>query len=158
MTIYYCFCVKCIMLCLYIWSFPSSSFSASLIWNVGIFRAKKYCIDHQTANAIQLFVPIKRKFFGSLLFLNKLQWRGIRQGLHDKYSHLFICMSLKWTFSSGQKPVYTVKILVSEQIVFTAVLWFGQVFLFYRLINESKLECILLEMCKWKSDQICKPF
>ena len=57
------------------------------------FGAKKCYIDHWTANAIQLFVPIKRKFFESILFQKKLQRRGIPQGLRDKYSHLFICIS-----------------------------------------------------------------
>ena len=109
---------------------------------------KKKFIDYQTANAIELFVSIKRKFFGSLLFQNKLQRRGIPQGLLDKYSHLFICISLKWTLSSGQKPVCTVKILVSGQIAFAAVLYFGQVFVFCRLINKSVLEWFLLIMCK----------
>ena len=109
---------------------------------------KKYLIDHRTAIAIQLFVPIKTKFFGSLLFPNKSQRRGIPQALLDKYRHLFIWISLKWILSSGQKPVYTVKILLSEQIVFTAALYFGQVFVFCKLINESELEWCLLLMCK----------
>ena len=60
-------------------SSPSSCFSA--IWNIGEFEAKKYFIDHQTANAIQLFFPIKRKFFRSILFQSKSQRRGISQGL-----------------------------------------------------------------------------
>ena len=34
---------------------------------------KKYFINYQIANAIQLFVCIKRKIFGSLLFQNKSQ-------------------------------------------------------------------------------------
>ena len=123
------------MLCICVCSLPSC-FSASLIQNIGKFRAKKNFIDYQTANAIELFVPIKRKFFGSLLFQNKLQRRGIPQGLLDKYSHLFICISLKWTLSSGQKLVYTVKILISEQIALAAVLYFGQVFVFCRLIKS----------------------
>ena len=111
-------------------------------------QSKKYFIDCQTANAVQLFVPIKRKFFSSHLFQNRSQRRGIPQGLLDKYSHLFLCMSIKWKLSSEQKPVYTVKILVSEQIAFAAVLYFEQVFVFCRLINESMLEWSLLIMCK----------
>ena len=51
--------------------------SASLIRNIGEFGAKNYFTDHRTANGIQLFVPIKRKFFGSILFQNKSQRRGI---------------------------------------------------------------------------------
>ena len=49
------------------------------------------------------------------------------RGLPDKHSHLFICISLKWTLSSGQKAAYNVKILVSEQIAFATVLYLGQV-------------------------------
>ena len=127
---------------------PSSDFSVSLIRSIGIFGAKKYFIDHRRVIAIQLFVPTKTKFFGSLLFQNKWQRRGIPQALLDKYRHLFTWISLKWTLSSGQKPVYTVKILLSEQIVFTAALYFGQVFVFCKLINESELEWCLLLMCK----------
>ena len=112
-TIYYCFCIKCITLCIGMCC-SHSNFFASLIQNIPEFEAKKYFIDHQTANAIQLFVPTKRTFFGSLLFQNKLQQRGIPQKLLDKYSHLFICTSLRWTLSGGQKPVYTVKIVISE--------------------------------------------
>ena len=54
--------------------------------------------------------------------------KGIPQGLLDKYNHMFICTSLQWTLSSGQKPVCIVKILVLEQIAFAAKLYFGQIF------------------------------
>ena len=47
--------------------------------------------------------------------------------------------------SSGQKPVYFVKILVSEQIAVTVVLYFGQVFIFRRLIKLRVLEWFLLQ-------------
>ena len=50
--------------------------------------------------------------------------------------------------SSGRKPVYTVKILISGHIAFAAVLYFGQVFVFCRLINKSVLELFLLILCK----------
>ena len=105
--------MKRITLCICMCS-PSTScrFSASLIQNIDKFGAEKYFIVHRTANAIQLFAPIKMKFFGSLLFQSKSQWRRISQGLLDKYSHPFICISLKWILSSGGKPVYTVKILI----------------------------------------------
>ena len=76
-------------------------------------------------------------------FQNKSQRRGIPQGLPDKYSHLSICILSKWALSSGQKPVYTAKILISEQIAFAAVLYFGQVFVSCRLINKSVLEWFL---------------
>ena len=139
MTLYYWFCVKRITLCICgCSSSPSSRFSANDIWNIGKFGAKKYFIDHQTANAIQLFVPTKRTFFGSL-FQNKLQQRGIPQKLLDKYSHLFICTSLRWTLNGGQKPVYTVKIVISEWIAFAIVLYFGQVFVFCRLTNKKSM-------------------
>ena len=117
-TIYYYFCVKHVMLCKCLCSSsPSSShFSAFIFFcsefsNIGEFRAKKY-VDYQTANTYHLFVRMNQKFFGSILFQNKPQQRGIRQGLLDKYSHLFICISLKQTLSSGQKSVYSVKILI----------------------------------------------
>ena len=120
-TIYYCFCVKRIMLCVCLCS-SSSYFSASLIWNIGEFGARKYFIDDQTANAIHLFVPMKRKFFGSHLFSKQATAKG---NSPDKYGHLFICFSLKYTLSIEQKPVYTVKILISEQTTLLAVLYFG---------------------------------
>ena len=144
----YCVCVKRITLCncLCSSSSPSSRFSASLIRNIEKFGANNYFTDHRTANTIQLFVSIKMKFFGSILFQKKLQQKGIPQRLLDKYSHLFICISLKQTLGNGQKPVYNVKILISKQIALAAVLYFGQVFC--RLINKSVMEWFLLIMCK----------
>ena len=97
--------------------------------------SKKCFVDHQTANIIQLFVAIKNKLLRSIIFQNKSQGGGIPQGQLDKYSHLFISISVKQTLSSRQKPVYTVKILISDQIAFAAVLYFGQVFVFCRLIK-----------------------
>ena len=47
-----------------------------------------------------------------------------------------------------QKPVFTVKMLISEQIAFAAVLYFKKVFVFCKLINKSLLEWFLLIMCK----------
>ena len=111
-------------------------------------RSKKIFYRHWTANAIRLFVPVKSIFFGSLLFQNKSQRREIPQRLLDKYGHVFISISLKRTLSNGQKPVYTLKNLVSEQIAFAAVLYFGQAFAFCRLINKRVLEWFLLIMCK----------
>ena len=43
--------------------------------------------------------------------------------------------------------VKTVKILISDQIAFAAVVYFGQVFGFCRLINKSVLKWFLLIMC-----------
>ena len=42
----------------------------------------------------------------------------------------------------------TVKILILGQIAVAAVVYFGQVFCFCRLINKSMLEWFLLIMCK----------
>ena len=97
----YFVCVKRIKLCNCLCS-SSSRFSANLIQNIEVFGAKKYFTDHSTANTIQLFVPTKRKFFGSILFQDKSQRRGIPQRLLDKYGHLFICISLKQTLTSGE--------------------------------------------------------
>ena len=138
----YCVCVKRITLCNCLCS--SSRFSASLIREFG---AKNYFADHLTAKTIQLFFPTKRKFFRSILFQDKTQRRRIPQRLLDKHSHLFICTSLKQSLSCGEKPVYTVKILLSEQKAFAAVLYFGQVFVFCRLINKNLSEWFLLIMC-----------
>ena len=135
--IFNCVCVKrktfCNCLC------SSSSNSTGLIRNIGKFGAKSYFTDYRKANTIQPFVPIKEIFFGSILFQNKTYRRRMAQRLLDKYSHLFICISLKQTSSSGQKPLYIDKTLI-EQITFAAALYFGQVFIFRRLINKSALE------------------
>ena len=57
-----------------------------------------------------------------------------------------ICISVP--LSSGEKPVYTVKILLSEQNAFAAVLYFEQVDVVCGLINKSVSEWFLLIMCK----------
>ena len=72
----------------------------------------------------------KWKFFWSILFLNKSQ-----------RSHLFVLHIIKKTFSTGQKPVLTVKIMISEQVnLASAFFYFGQVFVFCRFINKNVLE------------------
>ena len=63
--------MKCIILCICVWTSSPPHFSASLIQNKSILGAKIYFIDHETADAIHLFAPIERKFFRSLLFQNK---------------------------------------------------------------------------------------
>ena len=128
-----CVCVKRITLCNCLCS--SSCFSAGLIWNIGEFGAKNYFTDYWTGNTIQWFVPIEMKLFWFILFQNKLQRRVIPYRLLDKYSHLFICTVLKETLNSGQKPVYTFKTKTSEAIAFAAFFYFGQVFVFCRLIK-----------------------
>ena len=50
---------------------------------------------------------------------------------------MLICITLKETLSSGQKPVYNTKIVTSEQITFDAVVYFGQVFWLCQ-INKKK--------------------
>ena len=124
---------------------PSSHLSSSLNQNIREFRVKKCYIDHQIANTNQLFVLKNQKFFGTILFQNKPQQRGIRQGLPDKYSHLFICISLK------QTKLWT-KICLHcqnpEKIDFATMLYFEKVFVFCRLTNKSVLEWFLLIMCK----------
>ena len=53
-----------------------------------------------------------------------------------------------WPHLHYYSPVYNVKILIPEQIAFTAVLYFGQLFVFCRFINKSVLEWFLWLMCK----------
>ena len=79
--------LKCITLCICLCFSSSSCFCASLIQYVSEFKAKKYFIDHQMANTIQLFVPIKKEFFWSHFFQNNSQRREIPQALLCKYSH-----------------------------------------------------------------------
>ena len=77
------------------------------------------------------------------MYSEQVAARGNSLEALDKYYHVFICISLKQTLHSGQNPVYTVKILISEQIAFAAVVYFGQRFVFRRLINKSALEWFL---------------
>ena len=46
------------------------------MWNIGEFGVKNYFGDHRTINTIHLFVPMKSKFFGSILFQNKVAAKG----------------------------------------------------------------------------------
>ena len=46
------------------------------------------------------------------------------------------------------KTCLTVKILILEQKVLTAMFYFGQGFVFCRLINKNVLEWFLLIICK----------
>ena len=133
-------CVKRKILCNCLSSPSSSCDSASLIRNIWEFGKK---IILQTIEQLIhfSFFPINWKFFEFILFQNKSQRRGIPQILLDKYSHLFICTSLKQTSRTRQKPVYIVQTPISVQC-------FGQVLVFYRLINKSVLQWFLLIMCK----------
>ena len=66
--------------------------------NIGEFGAKEDFTDHQTANTIHLFLGIKGNF-SEQFFSEQIAAKGI------PYSYLFICISLKKTLNSGQKPV-----------------------------------------------------
>ena len=48
--------------------------------NIGKFGAEKYFTDHRTANAIQLFSPIKRTFFGVFFFSEQVAAREFPKG------------------------------------------------------------------------------
>ena len=52
--------------------------------NSDLFYRPSIFTDHRPANTIHLFVPTKRKYFGSILPHNKSQQRGISQRLFDK--------------------------------------------------------------------------
>ena len=71
-------------------------------------------------------IQFSQLFFSSILFLNKLQRRGIPQRLVDNCSHLFICISLRQTLSSGQKSVLT-DMNILEQMALAATFYFGPV-------------------------------
>ena len=50
---------------------------SALSGNVEEFGETNYFTDHCTAETIQLFFPIKRKFLGFIFFQNKSQQRVI---------------------------------------------------------------------------------
>ena len=52
---------------------------------------------------IQLFVSVKRKSFGTILFLSKSQRRRIPQRLLDKCNNLFICNLSPVTYNINSK-------------------------------------------------------
>ena len=104
--------------------------------------AKKYFTDHWTGITIQLFVAIKGNFFWSILFLNKSEQRGIPQILLDKFTNLFICTSLKQTLSNGQKPVSTVKIVISKRITLTANCLLQTSFCILKVDQQKRVEMV----------------
>ena len=75
-------------------SSPPSYFLLQLFQNMEEFRAKiiSQAIKQLVYSILSSYIM---KFFWPILSLNKLQWRGIPQGLFDKCSHLFNCISLK---------------------------------------------------------------
>ena len=73
----------------------------------------------------------KKEIFRVWSFSEKFAAKGNSLEAIDKYSHVFICNHLNKHLSSEQKPIYNVKILISEQIGFAAVLYFGQKKLYF---------------------------
>ena len=73
--------------------FPSSYLR--FFRNIGEFGAKKSLYTPMNSQDNSVICCDKRKFFWSVLFLNKSQRRAHLQILLDKCSHLSICISLK---------------------------------------------------------------
>ena len=90
----------------------------------------------------------KRKFFWSILFLNKSQQRGIPQRLLDKCSHLFIYNLLKFIKIAIDKNCLNRINLGIRTYGHCWSVSFEQVFVFRRLINKNVLEWFLLIICK----------
>ena len=90
-------------------------------------------------------VIYKKEIFYSGLFFSRIS-RSKEEFPNENYNLFFVWILLKQTLSSRQKSIYTVKIPTSEQITFAAVLYFGQVFVFCRLINKSTLEWFLTKL------------
>ena len=111
-------------------SSPSSCFSANLIRNIGEFGAKKYFTDHRAANAIQLYLFLQKRNFLDLFFFRTSRSEGeFPRGYLINIAP--VCWHIIKIDISEQKPVYTVKILISEQTAFAAVplLWTSFCFL-----------------------------
>ena len=66
-TVYYCFCLKRITLCICLCSSSPSRFCASHIRNIGELGAKKYSVDLQILQFSYLFIII-RNFLGLIFF------------------------------------------------------------------------------------------
>ena len=113
-------------------------------WHI---RSKKIFYRPPNSYCSSVICSYKNEIFRVSSFSKQVAAKGNSPGATWQIQTPVYLISLKWILSSGQKPVYTVKILLSEQIVFTAALYFGQVFVFCKLINESELDWCLL-MCK----------
>ena len=96
---HFCVCLKRLMLydCLFLLPLLWRNFS-------GISRNLEQKNDLQTIKQLHNSVICfyKTKFFWSILLLKKSQQKEISQWLLDRCSHLFPCISLKYTLSSGQ--------------------------------------------------------
>ena len=93
---FYCVCLKSKTLCI-------TGFLHLLHDFYRVSGESEQKIILMTIEQLTKFCCYKRRFFWSILFLNKSQRRGIFQCLLDKCDHLFICMSLKKALSSEQK-------------------------------------------------------
>ena len=94
-------------------------------------RSKKLFYRPLTVITIQLFVPVKRKFFWSILFQSKSQQTVIPYRLLDKYSHLFICISLKrdikyWTKTCLHFQNHSIR---TNNLCCSALIWVSLCFL-----------------------------
>ena len=79
---------------------------SSLVESVLEYRGSQskkifYRLSHSQCNPVNCCY--KRRFFRSIVLLNKSQQMGILQRLVDKCSHLFICKSLKQIFRYHSK-------------------------------------------------------
>ena len=75
-------------------SFACVLFLLLLVFLPVLFKiwSKKYFIDQQIANSIQLFIPIKRKFFGSLLFKTRRSEEEFPKGYLQKLLWTSFCI------------------------------------------------------------------
>ena len=108
-------------------------------WVTVLKLLKKKCIFcNFVLTSARNISDLKQYIYGIwkfLLVFQKMIWlTGVWGTVHEK---LAIKISKK-----------TAKTLILDQITFAAVVCFGQVFRFCRLINKSVLEWFLLIMCK----------
>ena len=107
---------------------------------VMVLKLSKKCIfcnfvltSARNLSVLKQFTYMDLKVF--ITVFQKMIWfRGVWATVHEIFA---IKISKK-----------SVKILILDQIAFAAVVYFGQVFRFCRLINKSVLEWFLLIMCK----------
>ena len=86
----------------------------------------------------------KKCIFCNLVLTSARNLSVLKQSTYMN-QNVFITVSQKMTCSFVKKD--KIKILISDQIAFAAVVYFGQVFGFCRLINKSVLKWFLLIMC-----------
>ena len=121
-------------------------FSLPLLQNNGESKQKSYLTDLWTADRIQLFIAIKWNLSDLIFFF---EWRGVTQRLIDKCSHLFICISLSYTLSNGQKPVQNPNIRTNSPLLLMPNCFTLDKFLFFcSLINKKVLKYFLVIICR----------